>query len=302
MQDILSLLALLLLVATPSLLVAQDQKEQRQLPLPTSKLLTVPSPGVLGSLNGFAAGMTVSPDGKYAAILNDGYGAQQNQARQSIAIVNLSTNQLNDFPEDRLPEEAHQSYFVGLAFGSDGHHLYASIGSITDPTGEKNGDTGNGLAVYSFADGKVAWERFIKIPPQRISSGKKVAYDLRKTTEGTVLPYPAGLAVLASESAADKLLVANNLSDTVVLVDSGSGRVSDSSISARSRRFHLRFRTRLSPPAISAVPGAVCGMRRGWQNSIWRRGQSAGGFHCLLQPKDFDRAGFTSDGDAVKSR
>ena len=94
--------------------------------------------------------MAVSPDGRYAAILNDGYGTQQNQAHQSIAILDLSTNQLTDFPEDRLPEEAHQSYFVGLAFSSDGNHLYASIGSITDPTGEKAGDTGNGIAVYSF--------------------------------------------------------------------------------------------------------------------------------------------------------
>jgi len=95
--------------------------------------LAVPSPGVLGSLNGFAAAIAASLDHRYAAILNDGYGTQQNQAHQSIAILDLSNNQLTDFPEERLALEAHQSYFLGLAFGSDGKHLYASMGSITDP-------------------------------------------------------------------------------------------------------------------------------------------------------------------------
>jgi DNA-binding beta-propeller fold protein YncE len=225
LRRILYLLAMLFSVATLTLLVAQNQRAPRQVSLPTSKVLTVPSPGVLGSLNGFAAAIAVSPDGRYAAILNDGYGPQQNQAHQSIAILDLSSNHLADFPEERLSEEAHQSYFVGLAFSSDGQHLYASIGSITDPTGEKPGDTGNGIAVYRFHDGQVSWDRFIKIPPQNIAPGKKVAQGVRKTAEGTVLPYPAGLAVISSPGVVDRLLIANNLSDNVILVDSASGHV-----------------------------------------------------------------------------
>jgi len=218
-------LALLFYVATLRLLIAQNQEQTRQISLSTSKSLTVPSPGVLGSLNGFAAAMAVSPDGRYAAILNDGYGTQQNQEHQSIAMLDLSTNQITDFPEDRLPEEAHQSYFLGLGFSSDGKHLYASMGSITDPTGDKPGDTGNGIAVYGFHEGKIAWDHFIKIPPQKIAAGKKVAEGVRKTAEGTAIPYPAGLAVISGPSAPDNLLVADNLSDNVVLIDSASGRV-----------------------------------------------------------------------------
>ena len=115
-------------------------------------------------------------------------------------------------------ENAHQSYFLGLAFSSDGNHLYASFGSITDPTGEKPGNTGNGIAVYSFHQGKVAPERFLKIPPQKIAQGKQVAYGLRKIAAGTAIPYPAGLAVISgNNTGSDKLLVANNLSDNVVL-------------------------------------------------------------------------------------
>lgn len=173
MRRILYSLTLLFLAAILSLLIAQDSKAPRQISLPTSKSLTVPSPGLLGSLNGFAAAMAVSPDGRYAAILNDGYGTQQNQAHQSIAILDLGTNQLTDFPEDRLPQDAHQSYFLGLAFSSDGKHLYASIGSLTDPSGEKPGDTGNGIAVYRFHKSKLSWDRFIKITPQAIAAGKK---------------------------------------------------------------------------------------------------------------------------------
>ena len=224
MRRILCLLGLLFLVAA-LLLTAQIPKEPRQVQLPTSKSLTLPSPGVLDSLNGFAAAMAVSPNGRYAAILNDGYGTQKNQARQSIAILDLNANQIADFPEDRLPEEAPQSYFVGLAFSSDGNHLYASIGSVTDPTGEKAGDTGNGIAVYRFHEGKVSWDRFIRIPPQKIATGKRVAQGVQKTDKGTVLPYPAGLAVISSANAPDKLLVADNLSDNVVLIDSKSGHV-----------------------------------------------------------------------------
>ena len=218
--------ALLLSIAGVSLFSANDSGESRHLPLPTSKWLNVPSPGRVGAVNSFPATIALSPDNRYAATLNDGYGTQQSQAHQSIAILDLKTNELTDFPDDRLGEDAHQSYFLGLAFSSDGGHLYASIGSITDPEGIKPGDTGNGIAVYSFHQGEIAPERFLKISPQKISRGKGVAYGLRHTHAGTAIPYPAGLAVITDkDTGSDRLLVANNLSDNVVLMDSAEGRI-----------------------------------------------------------------------------
>jgi DNA-binding beta-propeller fold protein YncE len=211
-----------LVVGSP--LFAQESAKPRQVPLPTSKLLNLPTPGRIGAVNSFPATIAVSPDGRYAALLNAGYGTQQTEARQSITVLDLQTSQLADFPDDRLPEDAHQSYFVGLAFSSDGGHLYASMGSITDPAGAKPRNTGNGIAVYKFQQGKVTPESFLKIAPQKIAEGKKVAFGLRKTPAGTAIPYPAGLAVISGE-AGDKLLVANNLSDSVVLLDAASGRV-----------------------------------------------------------------------------
>jgi hypothetical protein len=191
--------------------------------LPTSKMLTVPAPGRIGSTNSFPATMVLSPDGHYAALLHDGYGTQETLARQSISVLNLDTNQIAEFPDARFRDEAHQSYFIGLAFSSDGKHLYASVGSLTDPTGARPGDLGNGIAVYSFSAGKVAPERFIPIPLQPLSTGKKLAVGLKAPPQ-MAIPYPAGIALIA-DGGHDKLLVANNLSDNVVLLDPATGKI-----------------------------------------------------------------------------
>jgi DNA-binding beta-propeller fold protein YncE len=148
-------------------------------------------------------------------LLNQGYGTQESGVRQSIAVLNLANNQLRDFPDDRLRGDekvTRQSYFIGLAFSSDGKHLYASMSSTTE----------GGIAVYSFNDGIVTPERFITIPPQKVPQGKKVTFETAPA--GTVSPYPAGIALLP-EVNGDRLLVADNLSDNVVLLDALSGKI-----------------------------------------------------------------------------
>lgn len=228
------------LLAFSSLLVvftvARAVKLSRRINLPSSKTLTIPVPGYLARTNSFPATITLSPDGHYAALLNQGYGTQESGARQSIAILDLSNNKLQDFPDNRLSDEysTRQSYFIGLAFSSDGKHLYASMGSITDPTGEKPKSTGNGIAVYKFADGQVTPERFIKIAPQVIAEGKEVAFGVRTTPAGTVPPYPAGMTVLAGPKG-DRLLIANNLSDNAIVLDLSSEKVLQSFDLSRSR-------------------------------------------------------------------
>ncbi len=166
--------------------------------LPTSKMLEVPSPDRIGSTNSFPATMVLSPDGRYAALLNDGYGTQEMLAHQSISVLDLKTNLIVEYPDTRLSDESHQSYFIGLAFSSNGKHLYASVGSLSDPTGAKTGDTGNGLAVYSFLEGKVAPERFIPIALQPLSTGKKLAVGLTAPPHKAI-PFPAGLAVISEQ-------------------------------------------------------------------------------------------------------
>jgi len=244
---------------------AQDRKpENSSISLSTSKKLTVPAPGRIGSTNSFPATIALSPDGRYAALLNDGYGTQETVATQSIAVLDLKTNQLADYPDKRFGEEAHQSYFLGLVFGADGKHLYASVGSITDATGQKAGDTGNGIAVYSFADGKVAPDRFIAIAPQPLAAGKRVALALQNTPAGTAISYPAGLALI-SGGGRDQLLVANNLSDNVVLLDVAGGKVVE--------RFDLSTND-LVPSSFPYTCVATRDGQRAWC-SLWNASQVA---------------------------
>ena len=72
--------------------------------LPTSKMLSVPSPGRIGSTNSFPSTLALSPDGRYAALLNGGYGTQETLGHQSISVLNLRTNQIADYPDARLGE------------------------------------------------------------------------------------------------------------------------------------------------------------------------------------------------------
>src|SRR5262249_17512657 len=132
--------------------------------LPTSKSLTLPVPGFVARTNGYPATIALSPDGRYPALLNQGFGPEESGRRQSIAIVDLSNNQLRDYPDDRVGVRQKQSYFIGLAFSPDGTRLYASMSSLSD----------GGIAVYQFKDGVPTPERFIKIGAQPLAAGKNV--------------------------------------------------------------------------------------------------------------------------------
>jgi DNA-binding beta-propeller fold protein YncE len=193
--------------------------------LPNSKQLLKPAPGEPIPLNAFPGVIALSPDGNFAAVLNNGRGTGPSHLRQSIAIYEFSTGKLTDFPDARFKLDAKQTYFFGLAFNSRGDEVYASVQSLTDPTGKTEGDLGNGIAVYSFRDGKLAPARFLKIPAQPVTPGKIVARAEKAGEKGTAIPGPAGIAVVKGEGGAERLLVANNLSDNVVLLDAQTGAV-----------------------------------------------------------------------------
>ncbi|PYX38423.1 MAG: phosphoesterase [Acidobacteria bacterium] len=209
------------LAASTVSLTAQQANKQAEISLPTGKVLR-PVPGKIGSLNSFPATIAMSADGRFAAMLHAGFGTQKSRGCQSISIFDLKDSKVADFPDNRLCEDAHQSYFLGLAFSPDGKHLYASLGALTDPLGSKPGDTGNAIAVYGFAEGRVTPERLIKIAPQKLAEGKWVARGVFKTEHGTAIPYPAGLAIVPGAKN-ERLLIANNLSDNVILIDPVTG-------------------------------------------------------------------------------
>ncbi|MGA2988177.1 MAG: beta-propeller fold lactonase family protein [Terriglobia bacterium] len=192
--------------------------------LPSSKLLLNPLPGKPQATNSFPTAVAVSPDGRYLALLNNGRGTAESGYQQSIAVLDLQTHRLSDYPDPRFKVYAKQTYFLGLAFSGDGKRLYASVASLTDPTGELKGDTGNGIAVYVFSDGRVTPQSFLRIPLQPLGSRKRRPNATPAVPAGKSIPYPAGLAVI-DQGELERILVADNLSDDVLLVDAANGAI-----------------------------------------------------------------------------
>jgi len=124
--------------------------------LSTSKTLTAPVPGRIGSTNSFPASIAVSPDGRYAALLNDGYGS-----RRHCDAVDCGTRPEDEFGWPIIPTSDSArtcirvtSWGLGLWVGWKTSLRFG--GSITEiRRDQKAGDTGNGIAVYGFARGKV---------------------------------------------------------------------------------------------------------------------------------------------------
>ncbi|SNT42129.1 Lactonase, 7-bladed beta-propeller [Granulicella rosea] len=191
--------------------------------LPTGKQLVKTAPGDPRRLNSLPMTMAASPDGRYVVTVNAGYGTVESGYLQSLAVTETSTGKVTDFPDERMTLTAKQTMYSGLAFSRDGRRLYATVGSTTDPNGTKAKDLGNGILVYSFHDGVITPERVIKIPLQQLAAGRRS--DLLKDEPGNqAISFPAAIAVFA-EGAAERLLVADNLSDDALVLDPESGKV-----------------------------------------------------------------------------
>jgi DNA-binding beta-propeller fold protein YncE len=216
-------LRVFLLLLSPVCLAAQS------VDLPTSKQLIGEVPGHPQRLNSLPMSTAVSPDGRYVLTINAGYGVWESEYKQSIAVLDTQTGALADFPDARtLARTAKQTLYSGLAFSRDGGHVYASIGSETDPTGsepkgDEEGGTGSGILVYSFVGGKIAPERMIRLPLEPLAAGRTTRLIGERDGDKGV-PFPAAIAVLGN-AGAEKLVVADNLSDFVLVVDAASGAI-----------------------------------------------------------------------------
>jgi DNA-binding beta-propeller fold protein YncE len=216
--------------------------------LPSSKQIVGVVPGSPQRVNSEPVSMAVSPDGRYVVTVNAGYGTFESKYEQSLAVMDTRTGVVTDFPDDRTAMAGKQSLYSGLAFSGDGRHLYASMASLRDPTGREKGDVGNGIAVYGFDEGKISQERMIPIGLQKLEGARRTK--LIGGADGTLgVPYPAAIAVVErttasattttkakygdsgplarndEQRAGERLLVADNLSDDVLLMDVATGKV-----------------------------------------------------------------------------
>jgi DNA-binding beta-propeller fold protein YncE len=197
----------------------------RTIPLPSSKMLIEPVPGSPQRTNSLPMAMAISPDGRYVAVVNAGYGTAESKGEQSIAILDTKSRKLVDFPNPQTRERSMQTLYSGIAFGSDGRHLYVSIASLTHPMPEGKNAVGNGILVYDLANGQVVEQRILAIPLQRLANGKhQNRMGARALPPGQANPYPSGLAIVHG-STGDCLLIADNLSDDALLMNASDGKI-----------------------------------------------------------------------------
>jgi sugar lactone lactonase YvrE len=239
---------------------APVEKAGGRIDLPSSKQIVGLVPGGPQRLNSLPVALAVSPDGRWVVTVNGGYGSFEGGYMHSLAVLDTSTGTVVDYPDARTLTNAKQVVYSGLAFSADGRRLYGSIVSASDPEGKTGDDTGSGVQVYGFADGKITRERVMKIPLQKLAAGRKTML-VGGVEGGLGLPYPAAIAWVGvvgggeggpgrggvrgdgpthrgeaamngarrsstvSTAGAAGILVADNLSDDVLLMDAESGRV-----------------------------------------------------------------------------
>ncbi|MGW3208246.1 alkaline phosphatase family protein [Streptomyces sp. NPDC001135] len=127
------------------------------------------------------------PDGRHLLVTNNGPGVQ------SLQLVDTRTNKVVQTLSYPSPE----SLYIGLAWSPDGRTAYASAAANSR------------IRVLSFADGRLTERDPVKLPT--------------KSPEGrSVTLFPAGLAVTPDGG---RLVIADQLGDSVTVADTVSGRV-----------------------------------------------------------------------------
>src|SRR6266700_2221046 len=117
--------------------------------LPSSKQMgTVP--GNPQRVNSLPMSIAVSPDRRY-----------------------VETGKVTDFPDARTGLSSKETLYSGLAFSPSGRYLYASMASLTNPTGDAKGNPGSGIVEYGFDAGKITAGRLIPISLQKLPAGRK---------------------------------------------------------------------------------------------------------------------------------
>ena len=219
---------------------ANSQDTRYPVLLPTGKVLLGPPAGVFVSdLNAFPINSTMSPDGRYVAFLNNGFGHAASGFRKSIAIYDRVTGHVADFTDPGTgllfdgPADI-TTPFYGIAFSSTGKRLYVSVASTKDDETLGN-RTQNGIRIYTVKERALDPSGVIQITPSDVPlpAGLKL---------NNPAPTPSGICVLPDPEypGEDLVYAALTLSDAAVELSTKTGRV--------KRRFNLH--TRSDRPAL----------------------------------------------------
>ena len=220
--------------------LANSQDSDFPVRLPSGKVLLAPAAGAfLSDLNAFPINSTTSPDGRYLAFLNNGYGNAASGFRKSVAIYDRVTGHIADFTDPGTgllfdgPADI-TTLFYGIAFSSTGRRLYVSIASTKDDEDLGN-RTQNGIRIYNVRDRGLDPVGVIRITPADVPlpSGLKL---------NNPAPTPSGICVRPDPEnpGQDLIYAALTLSDAAVELSTKTGRV--------RRRFNLH--TRSDRPAL----------------------------------------------------
>ena len=222
----------------------------QRIPLPSSKQILEPVPGSPQALNSLPMACAWSPDHRYLALVNAGFGTAESNYEQSVAILDTGSGKLTDYPLELTDVLSPQTLYSGIAFSGDGSRLYVSFDSISEPKGGKPNQTGNAIGVYRFDGQSLRQERIIPVPMRVLPAGKTQHHGGMKLADNEAIPAPTGLAVVKGR-ADETLLVADEYSDDVLQIDGVSGKL--------LKRFYLST----GPTIPTTYPIAVTASRDG---------------------------------------
>src|ERR1700734_1326650 len=69
--------------------------------LPTSKQILRPVPGGPQRINSLPMSMAISADGRWVVTVNAGYGTLESGYKQSIAVLDTKSGEVQDYPDNR---------------------------------------------------------------------------------------------------------------------------------------------------------------------------------------------------------
>jgi hypothetical protein len=206
-------LALLVLCFSLSPAFPQDGGGWQAVSLPSGKVLHEPPAGTfISDLNAFPINSAISPNGRYIAFLNNGYGHPSSGFHKSIALYDRVSGQLSDTAEPGTglnfdgPMDISTTYY-GIAFSSTGSRLYVSIAS-TKRHPQLGDRTQNGIRMYRVTDEGLAPIGSIQVHPAQIRFPAGIRLN-------NPAPTPCGISVAADPEhpGEDLIYAALTLSD-----------------------------------------------------------------------------------------